>query len=320
MSRKAVPGLNGIGLWNGMRAYVVALVLLCAAQVQAQVRVTGVERVATGADQAWGGVRFSPDGARLYLTPPDYRGIWEHTLATGAVRVVTTDRGSGFGFSISDDGRRLAYRRTAYDESTRARRQEVVSVNLLDGSSEVVGAGRNVAAPVFMGDRLTVRVDGGDVSAPATGAPGVAVLGIEQMKVVVIAEGERRMLAPLGEGRYVWPVLSPDRSRLAAYELVQGAFVCRLDGSDPVVLGPYRAPAWTRDGLWLICMDDRDDGRQYVGSRLVAVSRDGGAAVDLQGTDAINAMYPACSPVDDVIACVSMTGELYLVQYAEGGR
>lgn len=303
-----------------MRRLIVVAMLLWTLPLHAQMRVTRVERVLATGELAWGGVRFSPDGSRLYLTPADFRGIWEHTIASGSLRVITNDQGSGFGFALSDDGRRIAYRRTSYDEVSRARSQEIVAVDLANGSAETLGSGRSVGTPVFAGDRVLVRADDRDLSAPAENASVTAVLGIEQMKIAVMAAGTRRLLEPLGEGRYVWPALSPDKSRLAAYELVQGAFVCGVDGSRPVLLGPYRAPAWTRDGLWLICMDDRDDGRQYVGSRLVAVQRDGGPAVELSGTDAINAMSPACSPVDDVIACVSMTGELYLVRYAAEAR
>jgi hypothetical protein len=303
-----------------MRRLIVALVVLWALPMQAQLRVTALDRAALPEDRAWGGVRFSPDGARLYLTPPDYRGIWEHTIATGALRVLTADQGSGFGFALSDDGRRIAWRRTSYDETSRARRQELVAMDLASGATEIVGSGRSVGTPAFAGNQLVARVDERDLSAPVSSTGATAVLGIEQMKIVVTSGGTRTLLEPLGEGRYVWPVLSPDKSRIAAYELVQGVFVCGLDGSRAVVLGPYRAPAWTRDGLWLVCMDDQDDGHQFVGSRLVAVRREGGGPVELSGTEIINAMYPACSPVEDLIACVSMTGELYFIRYAAEGR
>jgi len=298
------------------------LVLLCvlSAPLHAQLRVTAVDRVVVAEDRAWGGVRFSPDGARLYLTPPDYRGIWEHTVETGALRPITTDQGSGFGFALSDDGRRLAYRRTTYDEKSRGRRQEIIAVDLSTGATETIGAGRNVGTPAFAGAMVIARADERDLAAPVPNGAATAVLGIEQMKIAVMSGGVRRLLEPLGEGRYVWPVLSPDKSSLAAYELVQGAFVCGLDGSAAVLLGPYRAPAWARDGYWLVCMDDRDDGHQFVGSRLVAVGRDGGRSVELTGTGTINAMYPACSPVENLIACVSMTGELYLIRYEAEAR
>ena len=303
-----------------MRTFIVAAALAWALPSQAQLLVTAVDRVAVAEDRAWGGVRFSPDGGRLFLTPPDYRGIWEHTIATGALRAITTDQGSGFGFAVSDDGTRLAYRRTSYDETSRTRRQEIVAVDLATGASETLGAGKNIATPAFAGNQVIVRIDDRDLAAPVSDAGATVVLGIEQMKIAVVSGGVRRLLEPLGAGRYVWPALSPDRSRLAGYELVQGAFVCGLDGSGVVMIGPYRAPAWTRDGLWVVCMDDRDDGRQYTGSRLVAVDRDGGRPVELSGTDAINAMYPACSPAEDMIACVSMTGELYVVRYTTEAR
>lgn len=299
--------------------FVMVLAILCAVPLHAQLRVTSIDQV-VGEKRAWGGVRFSADGARLYLTPQDYRGIWEHTISTGSLRAITADPGSGFGFAVSDDGKKLAYRRTSYDEKSRTRRQEVIAVDLQTGSQATAGAGRSAGTPAFAGGDLIVRIDGRDLQAAPAAPSATALLGIEQMKIAVTSGGTHRLLEPLGPGRYVWPALSPDKSRFAAYELTQGAFVCSLDGTGAVILGPYRAPAWTRDGRWLVCMDDRDDGRRYLGSRLVAVAREGGDAVELEGTAAVDAMYPACSPAEDLIAFVSLSGDVYLLRFVTEAR
>jgi hypothetical protein len=300
--------------------WIVALVILWSLPLHAQLRVTSMDRIATADQQAWGALKFSPDGTRLFLTPQDYRGIWELTISTGSLREITTDPGSGYGFALSDDGATLGYRRTTYDQKSRARLQELIAIDLRTGSSSVAGGGRNAGTPAFAGNTLIARVDGRDLqkTPPAPGA--TAILGIEELKIAVLSGGTSRLLEPLGRGRYVWPALAPDKSRLAAYELARGVFVCALDGTRTIELGPYRAPAWTRDGLRLICMDDRDDGRRYLGSRLVAVMIDGSGATELPGTGAIGAMYPACSPVEDLIACVSMSGDVYLVRYATEAR
>ena len=215
-----------------MTRFIVVAVLAWALPLQAQVRVTGVESVPLRTTYAWGGVRFSPDGARVYLTPPDYRGIWEHTIATGGLRVHHGRPGVGI--------RLCALRR---------RQTDCVPADLLRRGVAVAPAGdrrrgpddrssrrrsarrRSVGTPVFAGDQVIVqRPMNRDLSAPAENASVTAVLGIEQIEDRRDAGGARRLLEPLGAGRYVWPVLSPDRSRLAAYELRSGS---------------VRVPSWT---------------------------------------------------------------------------
>ena len=93
-----------------------------------------------------------------------------------------------------------------------------------------------------------------------------------------------------------------------------------LGGTLLALLGKCNAPSWTRDGRWLIGMDDRDDGHQVISSELVFVSVDGKASGALTSTNDVMEMYPDCSPVDNRIAYATLSGEVFVLTYQEEGR
>jgi Tol biopolymer transport system component len=158
------------------------------------------------------------------------------------------------------------------------------------------------------------------VSAGSQPAGTVSVLGIEDTKIAVLRDGVKVYLDPLGGGSYVWPSLSPDGSRLVAYEMDRGTFLCDPDGSHPVNIGRRDAPSWTRDGKWLVYMADKDDGHAIRSSEIAFISTDGRVGGRLTSTSRRIEMYPQCSPVDDRIVCSTLGGEILVITYAGASR
>jgi len=294
------------------------LVVGAAVTTLAQLNVTREELLPLDPARQWSEPRFSPDGSRIYLTTPDYRGIWEFDLATQNTRQITADTGSGYAYALSADGSLLAYRRTLAPEGIRSRRQELVLTRLGEPTSEVLARDRKLPVPAFAGNRIVYREQ------PSVEKPGpadaVTLLGIEQTKLAVLVSGTRRLLDPLGTGRYIWPSLSPDQTRIAAVQMERGAFVCDLDGAVLALLGKCNTPSWTHDGRWIIGMDDRDDGHRVIASELVYVSPDGVRSGRLTATEERKELFPSCSPVDKRIVFSTLDGRVYLLTYQEEGR
>ena len=69
--------------------------------------------------------------ASVFLTTAGYRGIWQFTPATRALRQICDDAGAGYGFTVSPDGGHVAYRRTLEGAPVNRRVQEVVEVELV---------------------------------------------------------------------------------------------------------------------------------------------------------------------------------------------
>jgi len=284
----------------------------------AQLTVIAVERLPLDPSGEWSQPRFSPDGSRIYVTTTEYRGIWEFDLATATARRITDDPGSGYAFSVSDDGTLLAYRRTL--GAGKDRSQEIVVRRLDETEGRVVAAERKLSVPAFSGDRLVYREQPSLEKPAAPGAATVTLLGIDQTNIALLVSGKERVLDPLGTGRYVWPSLSPERTRIAAVQMERGALVSDLEGNLLALLGRCNAPSWTHDGRWIVGMDDRDDGYKVIASDLVFVSPDGMHTGRLTATEDVMEMFPDCSPVDNRIAYATLAGQIYVLTYQEEGR
>ncbi len=300
-------------------ATIFAVITFSASTALAQLSVMRIDRLTPGTG-GWRAQEFAPDGTTLYLSTPEQDGIWQYGLVSGELRQLVTDRAAGFGLTISPDGRRLAYlRRTAAADGTF--RREIVVRNLQSGTSSVALSGRGLSLPAFSRNGALVAATETGISSNASPAPGeTTVLGIENTKILLLQGGKKVLFDPLGNGNYIWPSLSPDRTRILAYDMSVGAFVCDLQGNLLARLGRRDAPVWTRDGRWVVYMEDRDDGERLLSSDIHFVSPDGNSTGGLTATPGIMEMFPLCSPTENRIVCSTPDGALYSIVYTEVGR
>jgi Tol biopolymer transport system component len=304
-----------------MKLLRITLFTLCVfSSANAQLRTSAIEKLPLEPSHQWNQPQFSPDGKYIYFTTLDFNGIWEYSLELKNSRAITTDAQSGFGFAISKDGKRISYRRSMNDERTRERLQELVLLDLATGASTIAASGNEVSTPKFVENEVAYTV-GRKFAMPsrATSVESI-ILGIENTKIALSRNGKKVLLDPLSNGSYVWPSLSPDGQKILAYDMTKGTFVCDVNGTNVLLLGRLDAPIWTRDGKWIIYMDDKDDGHNINSSDIWAISADGKQKVQLTATDQVLEMYPSCSPAENKIACSSLGGELYVISYTEVPR
>jgi Tol biopolymer transport system component len=296
-----------------------AVGVACAA---GQIRITAVQELRLPAEERWMAPGWSPDGRAFFVTSVNYRGLWRYDFTTGTVAEITKDAGAGFGWSVSSDGAIVAYRRTIDGVHAGERTQEIIRVDLTTGASSTLTAAPSVDSPVFAGDALIVNSAAAGYRSlgkrePAGGS--TVVLGIENTKIALLKDGRKIVVDPFGDGSYIWPSLSPDGTRLLAYDMARGAFVCDLEGNVLARFGRLDAPVWTRDGLWIVSMKEQNDGHVITGSDLFASSADGTQRVQLTGTPAIE-LAPSCSPVDNRILCATAEGTILVLTYEEIAR
>jgi Tol biopolymer transport system component len=297
--------------------YLVLLAFVSSSGI-AQINVTRTEKLNLPRSNTWSHPQFSPTGGLIYFTNINGDGIWEYSPRTKSVRQITADAKSGLSYDISADGKSMIYRRTLYDKSGRNRNQDVVLMNLAKRTSNVVASGSDLPAPSFSDNTpvysAKTRITGLPTTATVT---NVSILGIEDTKIAVNLNGTKTLLDPLGNGSYVWPVLSPDKQQIVAYEMDRGAFVCNLRGTVVSRLGRRDAPSWSRSGKWIVYMDDKDDGHRLLSSDLFAVSPDGRNVTQLTSTASLLEMYPHCSPTENKIVCSTTDGSILVLHYEE---
>ncbi len=298
-----------------------ALVLMSCMWANAQIRIVKEQRLPLDKTKVWSNPQFSPDGTKVYFTSSGYNGIWCYSLDDAKVQHITGDSGAGYGFALSGDGEKIAYRRTMENGGIRERLQHIVIRDLRDGSTTVVATGDNLSLPAWTRAGVMYSVNASVKNLDFSRAEAKPVLlGIEDTKIVLVSNGRKRVLDPLGTGSYIWPALSPDGRRIVATEMARGAFVCSPRGEVIVRLGKRNGAVWTRSGRWLVYMRDTDDGHVIVSSDLFAVSADGKRTLQLTSTRDRHEMNPACSPSSTMIACDTPEGEILLFSYEEAGR
>lgn len=286
----------------------------------AQLRTSTIEKLPLDRSHQWNQPRYSPDGKYIYFTTLDFNGIWEFSSESKQSRLITNDAQSGFGFALSTDGKRISYRRSMNNERTKERMQELVLLDLGTGTSTIAVSGSDVSTPTFVQNELSYSA-GRKFELPSRAVSvEPIILGIENTKIALSRNGQKVLFDPLGKGSYVWPSISPDAQKIVAYDMEKGTFVCDVDGNNVILLGRLDAPVWTRDGKWIIYMDDKDDGHNIISSEIWAISRDGSQKVQLTASDQVIEMYPSCSPTENKIVCSSLSGELYVISYTEEPR
>jgi tricorn protease-like protein len=278
-----------------------------------QPRITSTESLPL-TDHRWGFARFTPDGKRILYTTLAYDGIWEYTVATRTTRQITADPGSGYQFTVSPDGRSVAYRRTVPGRTWRDRKQEVVSMSMSTKKATVLGSARSLSTPVYDGTQPAF-IQSGAVFNPAPSKNRTVLLGIDNGKIHLLVNGQRKELDPMNGGSYIWPSLAPDRKTLVAYDMDRGAFVSDLSGKVLAKLGGLDAPVWTRDGAWIIAFDELNDGHAVTGSDLHAIKPDGSGKVALTATPDVVELYPSASPTENKIVCHTLDGKILVLTY-----
>ena len=286
--------------------------------LNAQIRVVAVEKLPISKTEQWSNAVFSPLGDEIYMTNSKYNGIWQYSLKTKLLKEITRDKQSGYNFNISDDGSKIAYRRTSVEGDYNTRVQESVELNIKSLNQTVIERGSSVRSPVFVLDRNSQSQQPfNDKTIAMQDQSQIQLLGIDDTKIILLRNGMKSIFDPFPKGKYIWPVLSPDKTKLVAVEMDRGAFVSDLDGKNIILLGKCNSPQWTRDGKWIIGMDDRDDGRSIYASEIIAISSDGSKHIQLTETPSLIEMFPATSPVENKIVTTSANGDVFTLTVEE---
>lgn len=284
-----------------------------------QIKITSIEKLQVPTNDFWSTPLFSPNGESVFFTNMEFNGIWQYSLSTKSVRTITTDKKSGYNFVISEDQKKIAYRRTTREGDHITRVQEVVELDLQSLSAKVLEQGNSLSTPIYSKNIvLQAEKISTQKTASTTTNNLIQILGIEDSKIALLENGVKRIFDPLIQGRYIWPHLSPDKLNIVAVDMERGAFVSDLKGTTIKKLGKCNAPQWSRSGKWIIGMDDIDDGHKMIASDIIAISTDGKVRIQLTNSSSVMEMFPAVSPVENKIVVSTASGELLLLSYEEG--
>lgn len=244
--------------------------------------------IAAQADMKVAGV--STEGDYILLTSGSNQGLQRYDMASQSLTTITDAAGAGFNVQISKDGQEVVYRETVVGKDN-LRKHNLVRANLNKSKEATFARGQRDMKRMATSDNLTT-------------------VSIKDRLIVLTRNGLTTTLAPNGSHlSYIWPIVSPDGSKLCYYVCGNGCWVANIDGSHPQYIGrDCRAPQWL-DNNTIIGMADEDDGHFTTASKIVAYTLDGKKQV-LTNDDMI-AMYPYASK--NAIVFSTIEGDIYML-------
>ena len=298
-----------------MRKIFLTLALALAATSMAQVlEVASVERLDISGTKATVVAGISPKGDYILLTGAQLNGLAKYDLASKKVEVVSKALGAGYNPTISDDGDAVAFREDRFEKGLRS--TDVKVKNFATGESRTLSKGvRNFNAVSIEGGTAVTVTDGRQakttISNRRTSRAKQATVSIVNRQLVLSIDGKNTTLTPNGADKsYLWPTLSPDKTRICYYVGGEGCYVCNLNGKIVARLGALRAAKWYDNNV-VVGMHDTDDGYVITSSEIVAVTLAGKRQVLTDSS--VKAMYPYASSEARKIVFGTDEGETYII-------
>lgn len=263
--------------------------------------------------------RFSNDDSKIFFTKVKYQGIYYYDLSDKKIKIVTEETGAGYEYSLSKDGNIIYYRVDNYVNGKKY--SSLKSKNLIDLKTETVVSNKRDISPPKVLDNGNVAYNSQNNLESFSGenlknilSQNNALAFIEDQKIALYVNGEKKILTPKGEGNYIWPSVSPDKTKLLFTFAGRGTFVSDLNGNIISELGYANAPVWSSDGKWIIYMVDGDNGFQVTSSDIFISSVDGNTKIEITNTPNIFEMYPDINKAGSKIVCGTDDGKIFLIE------
>ena len=270
---------------------------------------------------------FSPDGQCIAMTKDNWAGICRMNSDGTGLEELTADRGAGYRFAWSPDGRHIACRVEKMMDGKRYFAIKVVDVN--DQTvRQITGFRRSLGTPrwisrdgtiVFQTDRdgALEQVPAADLMPSETQKEPVSLVATTSKDLQIWVsqpDGSERTLVSDPDQRCFDAILSPDGCRVCYSVLAGGGSmaVAHTDGSHRTNLGYGGNPCWSPDGENLVYDITLDDGMVITGSDLYLIRADGSGKTQLTDTPELIERWPNWSPDGTKIA-FSAGGAIYVM-------
>ncbi|MDD4609975.1 MAG: hypothetical protein PHY71_07550 [Bacteroidaceae bacterium] len=238
--------------------------------------------------------RFSADGASLLLTSENYKGLSHYNLKSGLLTTISNEQGAGYQPSFSVKENKVLYVTSSRKNGRLYKTKKQYSMQTAEHK-------------VLSAPSRTVKVE------KAMLQEQKFTVSLEDLKIVVYRGTERSVLSPIeGVTNYLWPSLSPDKTKILFTAVTKGTYVCDLSGTVLAKLGKLNAPVWCGNDK-VVGMQETDNGESILQSNIVLMDVDGQKSQILSDTNTI-ALYPAASLDGKHVAYTTAKGALHLLE------
>jgi len=262
--------------------------------------------------------QFSPDGNNILVSTENYKGLKIYNRADKSLTTISESEGAGYEPLFSPDSKNVYYREntsqgllkySSLNEYRLSKRRKVV----------VEKKKRDLSSAQIVNNQLLYSIGNTPKKSKISGlnalksAQAEIYIRIENLKVVLYQNGERKELPLNGDGNYIWASLSPDQQKILYNYNGRSTYLADLSGNVMENLGKLNAPQWI-DNNWIVGMNDKDNGHEVISSDILAVSADGKIRKNLTNTSDQMEMYPQVSADGKLIVFHTTRGEIFALE------
>lgn len=213
----------------------------------------------------------SPDGIILLFSSKSYKGLWSKNLSTGEFLKITSAAGAGYEPGFSSVSYEILFREDKFIKGKRF--SALLSYDMTTKKSIVLEEG--IRDLKICRDNFNVfhnYIKESEIRSTMKqnmlkkSAIPEKVVFIQDSKIILSENNSGKVIQPLGEGNYIWPSLSPDKTKLLFTFAGKGTYVSNLEGTILNKIGYANYPSWSPDGNWILFMKDIDNGYNIISS------------------------------------------------------
>lgn len=258
--------------------------LIASLNIAQSVKVIKNEKLISGEVERLYFPRFSPDGNYVLLTKDNFKGLWRYNISEDKLTQINDYYGSGYNTVINPVDGKINFIKDEFKNKRKESVQKIFDPNL---NSEITDSVINNTQPKVYS---------------------------ENSQIIINHSRIRKTIKPLGEGNYIWVSLSPKNDKILFTFAGKGTYICDLNGRIISELGYANAPKWSPDGKWIVYMDDKDDGLNYVSSDIIISSSDGKFKFNITDTNSEIEMYPEWSSEGNKIVYHNLDGDIFIAE------
>lgn len=238
----------------------------------------------------------TPDGNNLLFSREDRKGLWIKNLSTGKTQKISNATASGFEPVFTSDGSSILFR-----ENKIVNGKIYSSLKSFDLISKTISLkeenirdlkilkNANNLSQSYLTNNETKQLAG--KSLQKKNAEEISVT-VDLNKIVLYKNGEKKYLAPMGDVYYLWPSISPDKTKLLFTAAGKGTYISDLQGTIIKKIGYANYPSWSPDGNWVLFMKDIDNGEVVISSEIYLANINTGKYFNLTEQQKEIALYP----------------------------
>ena len=309
-----------------MKRFIFILVILTGLCFSQTIEVVKTKQILDNDVQRFAHPKFGPQGDKILVSSSKYNGLWIYEIEARKLRNLNHKDGAGYKARFSDDGKQILFRYNTYKNRRKLSTLAIQNIEQQE-IQPLIKNKRNLYPPHYFnkhnimynyqGSKQVYDLDNNQVRKIATLSKAVSsepLAYTENSNLIVVRNGQERILKPLGEGHYIWGSISPEKERILFTLAGKGTYISDLEGNIIAELGHANAPRWSPDGNWIVCMQDQDDGHRITASEITVISADGQQKYQLTDTKDKIELHPDWAPAGDKLVYNTIDGKIEIIQ------